>query len=87
MQQNSRNLFLEIGKSEEEIRTKIEAAYVSLFEGNPETERIYFQVNKDNAYITDIGHDDIRSEGMSYGMNIAALEFCKEIYAASKRAQ
>lgn len=80
MQQNSRNLFLEIGKSEEEIRTKIEAAYVSLFEGNPETERIYFQVNKDNAYITDIGHDDIRSEGMSYGMTIAALLHKREVF-------
>jgi oligosaccharide reducing-end xylanase len=73
MQQNNRNLFTETGKSGEAIHAKIQAAYTSLFEGDPDTERIYFQVNASEAYITDIGHGDIRSEGMSYGMMIAAL--------------
>jgi oligosaccharide reducing-end xylanase len=55
MQQNNRNLFTETGKSGEAIHAKIQAAYTSLFEGDPRHERIYFQVNASEAYITDIG--------------------------------
>ena len=32
---------------------------------------VYFEVGPDQAYIADIGSNDVRSEGMSYGMFIA----------------
>lgn len=67
-----RNIFEEIGKTPAEIETKLNKAFGQLFEGDPKDERICFEKG-DEAYIVDIGHNDIRSEGMSYGMTIAAL--------------
>lgn len=67
-----RNLFAELlGKSDAEISKKIESSFQQLFYGNDETQRIYYPVGKDQAYIADIGNQDVRSEGMSYGMMIA----------------
>jgi oligosaccharide reducing-end xylanase len=67
-----RNLFAEAGRSAPEIDAKIEKAYQQLFHGNLETERLFFPAgsNADGplAYIPDIQHTDVRSEGMSYGM-------------------
>ncbi|MDQ3239629.1 MAG: glycosyl hydrolase family 8 [bacterium] len=65
-----RNLFLESGKSQPEIQQKISTAWSKLFYGNNE-ERIYYPFENDMAYILDVGNNDIRSEGMSYGMMIA----------------
>jgi len=70
-----RNLFAEAGHSEAEIDARIARAWRTLFEGNPETERLFTpQGSNENgplAYIPDIQHTDVRSEGMSYGMMIA----------------
>ncbi len=67
-----RNLFSEyLGKSETEIQAKIEAAWQQLFYGDDNTQRVYYPVGADMAYIEDIGNSDVRSEGMSYGMMIA----------------
>jgi oligosaccharide reducing-end xylanase len=67
-----RNLFQEyLGTSEEEVNTKIDAAWNQLIYGNDDFERVYYPVGEDMAYITDIGNGDVRSEGMSYGMMIA----------------
>jgi oligosaccharide reducing-end xylanase len=67
-----RNLFAEyLGKSDTEIQTKIDAAWNQLFYGNDSTERVYYPVDSEMAYIEDIGNQDVRSEGMSYGMMIA----------------
>ena len=63
-----RNLFREIGKKDAEIRAKVEAAYQQLFHGDGATQRVYYPVGADMAYIKDIGNNDVRSEGMSYGM-------------------
>ncbi len=68
-----RNIFLELNHSPEEIGLKLEKSFHSLFEGNTENERVCFDTNDGLAYIVDIGHNDIRSEGMSYGMMISAL--------------
>jgi len=66
------NLFTELlGKSDAEVRAKIDAAWKQLFYGNDATERVYYPVGEDMAYVKDIGNDDVRSEGMSYGMMIA----------------
>ena len=70
-----RNLFVERGKSEQEVAAKIEAAWQSLFASTDDTRRVYYPAGENEhgpmAYVKDIGHDDIRSEGMSYGMMIA----------------
>jgi oligosaccharide reducing-end xylanase len=67
-----RNLFREyLGKSDAEIQTKLDAAWDQLFYGDDDSERVYYPVGEDMAYIADIGNGDVRSEGMSYGMMIA----------------
>src|SRR5690349_9264263 len=67
-----RNLFKEyLGKSDEEIQARIDAAWEQLFYGSDVSERVYYPVGEDMAYIADIGNGDVRSEGMSYGMMIA----------------
>jgi oligosaccharide reducing-end xylanase len=67
-----RNLFKEyLGKSDEEIQSRIDDTFEQLFYGDDSTQRIYYPVGEDMAYIEDIGNSDVRSEGMSYGMMIA----------------
>jgi oligosaccharide reducing-end xylanase len=67
-----RNLFCElVGRTDREVETKLQAAWQQLFYGDNETQRIYFPVGADLAYLADIGNGDVRSEGMSYGMMIA----------------
>ena len=66
------NLFKDyLGKSDKEIQTKIDSAFDQLFYGDDATERVYYPVGSDMAYISDIANEDVRSEGMSYGMMIA----------------
>jgi oligosaccharide reducing-end xylanase len=67
-----RNLFSEyLGKSDAEVNAKLDAAWNQLFYGDDSSERVYYPVGSDMAYILDTGNDDVRSEGMSYGMMIA----------------
>ena len=70
-----RNLFAELGKSPQEIRLKIDGAFQQLFHGNPTNETVYYEAGSNSngplAYVTDIKHNDVRSEGLSYGMMIA----------------
>jgi oligosaccharide reducing-end xylanase len=67
-----RNLFKEyLGESDAEVQAKIDAAWDQLFYGSDDSERVYYPVGGDMAYIKDIGNSDVRSEGMSYGMMIA----------------
>ena len=61
-----RNLFKEyLGKSDAEIQGKIDAAWNQLFYGDDSSERVYYPVGSDMAYVLDTGNDDVRSEGMS----------------------
>jgi oligosaccharide reducing-end xylanase len=70
-----RNLFLEDGHSQKEITAKNEAAFQQLFHGDSATQAVYFTAGKNEngalAYVSDVLHHDVRSEGMSYGMMIA----------------
>lgn len=73
------NLFAEyLGKSDAEIQAKIDQAFQQLFYGDDQSERVYYPVGADMAYILDTGNDDVRSEGMSYGMMIAVQMNKKE---------
>jgi oligosaccharide reducing-end xylanase len=70
-----RNLFAELGQSPPEIRKKIDGAFQQLFHGDANTQTIYYAAGSNSngplAYVTDIKHNDVRSEGLSYGMIIA----------------
>ncbi len=70
-----RNLFAEIGKSETEIRKKVDSSFQQLFHGNPTNETVYYEAGNNTngplAFVTDIKHHDVRTEGLSYGMIIA----------------
>jgi oligosaccharide reducing-end xylanase len=72
------NVLAEIGLTEEAIQARINEVWQSLFYGDDETERIYYPVGEDMAYILDVNNQDVRSEGMSYGMMIAVQTDHKE---------
>jgi oligosaccharide reducing-end xylanase len=73
------NLFKDyLGKSDAEIQAKLDSAFDQLFYGDDSTERVYYPVGSDMAYISDIANEDVRSEGMSYGMMIAVQMNKKE---------
>jgi oligosaccharide reducing-end xylanase len=69
------NLFLENGHSPAEISAKNEAAFRQLFHGDSATQTVYFEAGRNEngpmAYVCDVLHNDVRSEGISYGMMIA----------------
>lgn len=65
------NILHEIGLTDAEIQARIDEVWQSLFYGDDETERVYYPVGDDMAYMLDVNNNDVRSEGMSYGMMIA----------------
>ncbi len=70
-----RNLFAENGHSQKEIQDKVDLAFQQLFHGNPTNQAVFFPAGANSngplAYITDLKHNDVRTEGLSYGMMIA----------------
>ncbi|MGD0831312.1 MAG: glycosyl hydrolase family 8 [Terracidiphilus sp.] len=70
-----RNLFAEDGHPARKIQSRIDKAYAQLFHGDPQTEAIAFaagsNANGPLMYVTDWANNDVRTEGMSYGMMIA----------------
>jgi oligosaccharide reducing-end xylanase len=70
-----RNLFLENGHSLQEIKVKNETAFRQLYHGDSATQAIYFDAGSNQngpmAYVSDVLHNDVRSEGLSYGLMIA----------------
>lgn len=72
-----RNLFVEVGHSEAEVEAKLREVFDDVFKGK---HRCYFEVGKDMAYISDIKNNDVRTEGMSYGMMIAVQFDRKDIF-------
>lgn len=69
---NYPNLFKQLlGKSDLEVKAKIDSVFQYLFYGDDESERIYYPVGDDMAYIEDVNNKDVRTEGMSYGLMVA----------------
>ena len=70
-----RNLFAENGHSQQEIQNKVDSAFQQLFHGDPTNQAVFYysgtNANGPLAYVTDIKHHDVRTEGLSYGMMIA----------------
>ena len=68
---NYRNLFAELlSKTDADVDAKIAAAYEQLFHGAMD-ETLYYETGSEEAYILDVNSNDVRSEGMSYGMLIS----------------
>ena len=63
-----RNLFQEAGYSQEQVDQRLEALWNTYFLGDLDNERLYYEDGDDMAYILDVNNNDVRSEGMSYGM-------------------
>ena len=72
-----RNLLAEMGYKQHEIDERLEEVFSNLFEGS---QKIYFESGDSMAYISDIKNNDVRSEGMSYGMMIAVQLDKKEMF-------
>ena len=70
-----RNLFAENGHSQREIQEKVDSAFQRLFHSDPTNQTFFYYAGSNSngplAYITDIKHNDVRTEGLSYGMMIA----------------
>lgn len=62
-----RNVFAELGYDEKEINEKLENMFQTMFYGE-EGVRVYYPVGDDMGFMTDTGNNDVRTEGMSYGM-------------------
>lgn len=72
-----RNYFAELGHSEDEIDSRLHEVFDGVFRG---PNKVYFEVGDSMAYISDIKNNDVRSEGMSYGMMIAVQMGDKDIF-------
>jgi len=65
---NYRNLFEEMGKTSAEVDARVQAIYNQLFVTGTTDQKIFIESVNDTAYIWTFDTDDVRSEGMSYGM-------------------
>lgn len=65
-----------LGKTDEEIQAKMDQLWNHYFKGDDNSKVYYDQGN--DAYIMDTGNNDVRSEGMSYGMMISVQTNHKE---------
>jgi oligosaccharide reducing-end xylanase len=72
-----RSVFAELGYSQTDIERKITDCGRAIFDG---PERFYFEGPDDTAYLTDTGNDDVRTEGMSYGMMMALQMNRRDIF-------
>ena len=65
-----------LGKTDEEIQKKLDQLWNHYFKGN-DNQKVYYDKGSE-AYILDTGNNDVRSEGMSYGMMICVQTNHKE---------
>jgi len=70
-----RNVFAELGKSQEEIDKKLKEIVHGFFYGE---DKVYFEAGEDMGYLEDTGNHDARTEGMSYGMMMCVQLDMKE---------
>lgn len=71
-----RNVFQEIGIEEEAVAKRLEEIKHTFF--YKDGEKLYYPAGEDMAYIVDTGNQDVRTEGMSYGMMLCVQLDMKE---------
>jgi len=71
-----RNLFVEAGLANEAaVQSRVDEAFSQLFFGRKSDEAVFFESSEGTAYVSESESSrkhDVRTEGMSYGMMIAA---------------
>ena len=72
-----RNVFVEAGYSPKAVEAKLNEVYEEVFMG---PNKVYFEVEDSLAYVSDIKNNDVRTEGMSYGMMVAVQLDKKEVF-------
>ena len=72
-----RNVFVEAGYSPAEVDAKLDEVFNDVFYG---PNKCYFEVGDSMGYISDIKNNDVRTEGMSYGMMIAVQLDKKDVF-------
>ncbi|WP_295157233.1 glycosyl hydrolase family 8, partial [uncultured Ruminococcus sp.] len=72
-----RNVFKEIGKTDEEIAARLDDIVEQFFYGE---DSFYHTAENDTGYFEDTGNHDARTEGMSYGMMMAVQLDKKDIF-------
>ncbi|SFL52326.1 oligosaccharide reducing-end xylanase [Gracilibacillus orientalis] len=77
---NYRNVLKEYGYDKEQIDHKVVNTWKQLFDSSHPETQIYFSIGDDLAYMLDTGNDDVRTEGMSYGMMMAVQMNDKDIF-------
>ena len=84
-----RDLFEELlGKSESQVDARIAGVWQQFFYGSDDTQRLYYPVAGDMAYVPDVANHDVRTEGLSYAMMICVqLDHRKEFNAIWKWAK
>ncbi len=66
-----RDLFHEyLGKSDAAVDAKLAGAWQHFFRGDEAAQRLFYPIAGDMAYIPDVANNDVRTEGLSYGMMI-----------------
>lgn len=70
------NLFKDYGYDETAIQQRLATIWDEIFVG---PNKVYFE-NEDMGYLVDTGNDDVRTEGMSYGMLMAVQYDRKDIF-------
>ena len=66
-----RNVFLEAGYAQVDIDARLLSIHRQLMEGEPSTQTIVYPAQNASvnaSYVTDVANNDVRTEGMSYGM-------------------
>lgn len=53
------------------VKARLDSAFQQLFYGDDRSDRVYYPSGTDMAYVVDVANNDVRTEGMSYGMMIA----------------
>ena len=74
-----RNVFAEYGYTEEAINERVQSTWDALF-CDDEATKIYYELGDDKGYLLDTGNNDVRSEGMSYGMMMAVQYDRQDIF-------
>ena len=72
-----RNVFVEMGYKQADVDAKLKEVFNDVFRG---PNKVYFEVGNDMGYISDIKNNDVRTEGMSYGLMIAVQFGEKDIF-------
>lgn len=76
---HAENLFISLlGKNEEEVNERLQQVWKHFFTPSDlnryeadDEKSVYYEVSNSTAFILDTGNNDVRSEGMSYGMMIS----------------